>query len=38
MNALNQRLILAADNGTQLSPVAGGVPKLLVPVCGVEGD
>jgi len=35
MNTVNQCLILAAGNGTRIASVAGGVPKPLVPLCGV---
>lgn len=35
MNAVNQCLILAAGNGSRIASVAGGVPKPLVPLCGV---
>ena len=35
MNAVKQCLILAAGNGSRIAPVAGGVPKPLVPLCGV---
>src|SRR3984893_17170252 len=35
MNAVNQCLILAAGNGTRIASVAHGVPKPLVPLCGV---
>jgi 1L-myo-inositol 1-phosphate cytidylyltransferase len=35
MNTVNQCLILAAGNGSRIASVAGGVPKPLVPVCGV---
>lgn len=35
MNIVNQCLILAAGNGSRIASVAGGVPKPLVPLCGV---
>jgi choline kinase len=35
MNAIRQCLILAAGNGSRIASVAGGVPKPLVPLCGV---
>jgi 1L-myo-inositol 1-phosphate cytidylyltransferase len=35
MTAVNQCLILAAGNGSRIASVAGGVPKPLVPLCGV---
>jgi choline kinase len=35
MNAVNQCLILAAGNGSRIASVARGVPKPLVPLCGV---
>jgi len=35
MNTANQCLILAAGNGSRIASVAGGVPKPLVPLCGV---
>lgn len=35
MKAINQCLILAAGNGSRIAPVARGVPKPLVPLCGV---
>jgi choline kinase len=35
MAAVNQCLILAAGNGSRIASVAGGVPKPLVPLCGV---
>jgi len=35
MNIANQCLILAAGNGSRIASVAGGVPKPLVPLCGV---
>jgi 1L-myo-inositol 1-phosphate cytidylyltransferase len=35
MNAVNQCLILAAGNGSRIASVANGVPKPLVPLCGV---
>lgn len=35
MNIVNQCLILAAGNGSRIASIAGGVPKPLVPVCGV---
>jgi choline kinase len=35
MNPVNQCLILAAGNGSRIASVAGGVPKPLVPLCGV---
>jgi choline kinase len=35
MRFVNQCLILAAGNGSRIASVAGGVPKPLVPVCGV---
>lgn len=35
MNVVNQCLILAAGNGSRIASVAGGVPKPLVPLCGV---
>jgi len=35
MNAVNQCLILAAGNGSRIASVASGVPKPLVPLCGV---
>lgn len=35
MNTVNQCLILAAGNGSRIASVAGGVPKPLVPLCGV---
>jgi 1L-myo-inositol 1-phosphate cytidylyltransferase len=35
MNNVNQCLILAAGNGSRIASVAGGVPKPLVPLCGV---
>jgi 1L-myo-inositol 1-phosphate cytidylyltransferase len=35
MPTVNQCLILAAGNGTRIASVAHGVPKPLVPLCGV---
>jgi choline kinase len=35
MNAVNQCLILAAGNGSRIASVASGVPKPLVPLCGM---
>jgi len=35
MATVNQCLILAAGNGSRIASVAGGVPKPLVPLCGV---
>lgn len=35
MPTVNQCLILAAGNGSRIASVAGGVPKPLLPVCGV---
>jgi choline kinase len=35
MNPVNQCLILAAGNGSRIASVADGVPKPLVPLCGV---
>jgi 1L-myo-inositol 1-phosphate cytidylyltransferase len=35
MNIVNQCLILAAGNGSRIASVGGGVPKPLVPLCGV---
>jgi choline kinase len=35
MAAVNQCLILAAGNGSRIASVARGVPKPLVPLCGV---
>jgi len=35
MNTVKQCLILAAGNGSRIASVAGGVPKPLVPLCGV---
>ena len=35
MNPVNQCLILAAGNGSRIASVAGGVPKPLVPLCGM---
>ena len=35
MNPVNQCLILAAGNGSRIASVARGVPKPLVPLCGV---
>jgi 1L-myo-inositol 1-phosphate cytidylyltransferase len=35
MSAVTQCLILAAGNGSRIAPVAGGLPKPLVPLCGV---
>jgi choline kinase len=35
MNTVNQCLILAAGNGSRIASVARGVPKPLVPLCGV---
>lgn len=35
MNIVNQCLILAAGNGSRIASIAGGVPKPLVPLCGV---
>ena len=35
MNPVNQCLILAAGNGSRIASVAGGLPKPLVPLCGV---
>ena len=35
MAAVRQCLILAAGNGSRIASVAGGVPKPLVPLCGV---
>ena len=35
MAAVNQCLILAAGNGSRIASVASGVPKPLVPLCGV---
>jgi choline kinase len=35
MNNVNRCLILAAGNGSRIASVAGGVPKPLVPLCGV---
>lgn len=35
MNTVNQCLILAAGNGSRIASVAGGIPKPLVPLCGV---
>ncbi len=35
MNTVNQCLILAAGNGSRIASVASGVPKPLVPLCGV---
>ena len=35
MSAVTQCLILAAGNGSRIASVAGGVPKPLVPLCGV---
>jgi len=35
MNAVDQCLILAAGNGSRIASVASGVPKPLVPLCGV---
>jgi 1L-myo-inositol 1-phosphate cytidylyltransferase len=35
MSAVPQCLILAAGNGSRIASVAGGVPKPLVPLCGV---
>jgi choline kinase len=35
MTTVNQCLILAAGNGSRIASVAGGVPKPLVPLCGV---
>ncbi len=35
MSAVTQCLILAAGNGSRIASVARGVPKPLVPLCGV---
>ena len=35
MSVVTQCLILAAGNGSRIASVAGGVPKPLVPLCGV---
>lgn len=35
MKTVSQCLILAAGNGSRIASVAGGVPKPLVPLCGV---
>jgi choline kinase len=35
MSAVTQCLILAAGNGSRIASLAAGVPKPLVPVCGV---
>ena len=35
MYTVNQCLILAAGNGSRIASVAAGVPKPLVPLCGV---
>jgi choline kinase len=35
MSVATQCLILAAGNGSRIASVAGGVPKPLVPLCGV---
>jgi len=35
MSAVTECLILAAGNGSRIASVAAGVPKPLVPVCGV---
>ena len=35
MSVVNKCLILAAGNGSRIASVAGGVPKPLVPLCGV---
>ena len=35
MKRVNQCLILAAGNGSRIASVSGGVPKPLVPLCGV---
>jgi len=35
MSAVNQCLILAAGNGSRIASVARGMPKPLVPLCGV---
>lgn len=35
MAAVNQCLILAAGNGSRIASVARGVPKPLVPLCGM---
>src|SRR5271155_1778818 len=32
---INQCLILAAGNGSRIAALSGGVPKPLVPLCGV---
>src|SRR5258707_6536235 len=35
MTAVNECLILAADNGSRIASVSGGVPKPLVPLRGI---
>ena len=35
MARVNQCLILAAGNGSRIASVAHGVPKPLVPLCGM---
>jgi choline kinase len=35
MGAVKQCLVLAAGNGSRIASVAGGVPKPLVPLCGM---
>ena len=35
MKDVNQCLILAAGNGSRIASVSRGVPKPLVPLCGV---
>jgi choline kinase len=35
MSAVTQCLVLAAGNGSRIASLAAGVPKPLVPVCGV---
>jgi choline kinase len=35
MKRVSQCLILAAGNGSRIASVSGGVPKPLVPLCGV---
>jgi choline kinase len=35
MKRVNQCLILAAGNGSRIASMSGGIPKPLVPLCGV---
>src|SRR5260370_31573881 len=35
MKRVSQCLILAAGNGSRIASVSGGIPKPLVPLCGV---